>query len=74
MKKQFTVQAQRADNGFIAIAESDSGVPRKKGIAKDEEDVKTLLKDYIDHMFDTPPELKPQPRAVGTQMISKPAG
>lgn len=73
MKRVFNIQVQRADDGFIAIAQSDTGVPTKKVVATSEEDIKTKVKDFVDHMFDEPPPKKdkeakpsgPEPTANG---------
>lgn len=62
MKRVFNIQIQRADNGFIAIAQSDTpGVKSKKIVAVDEAGIKTAAKDLVDHMFDEPPAEKPAP-------------
>lgn len=56
MKQTFNIQVQRADNGFIAIAQSDeSGVKNKKVVATSEDDIKEKVKELVDHMFDEPP-------------------
>lgn len=56
MKQVFNIQVQRAENGFIAIAQNDEpGIRSKKLVATTEDDIKKMLKDCVDHMFDPAP-------------------
>lgn len=56
MNRTFNIQVQRADDGFIAIAQSDEpGVKNQKRVATTEDEIKTKVKDFVDHMFDPPP-------------------
>lgn len=71
MKRVFNIQVQRADDGFIAISQSDTGVKTRKVVATSEDEIKTKVKDFIDHMFDNPPPKeavtpapKPEPQPV----------
>ena len=62
MKQMFTIQVQRADNGFIAICQNDEpGVKQQKKVATSEKDVIAAVKDFTDHMFDVPPQ-KEEPK------------
>lgn len=62
MTKVFNIQVQRADNGFIAISQSDTpGVKSRKVVATDEEGVKTAVREMVEHMFDKAPEKGEKP-------------
>lgn len=65
MKRVFNIQVQRADNGFIAIAQSDvPGVKSRKVVAVDEQDITAKVKNIVDHMFDAPPAKEGNPAPV----------
>lgn len=53
MKNTYTLQVQRADNGFVAIAQNDEpGIKQKKIVATSEKEIIDAMKGLIDHMFD----------------------
>lgn len=63
MNRVFNIQVQRADNGFIAIAQSDtSGVKSKKVVATSEDDIKKAVMEFVEHMFDEPPPKEEKPK------------